>query len=157
MKYQWILFDADETLFHFDDKAGLQHMFQQYDVKFTEEDYLAYKHINSQVWVDYQNGEITVDTLKTKRFFEWSQRLSIAPKQLNSEFLKSMSQICKPLIGVETLMQQLSGKVKMAIITNGFSELTKARLDQSGLSEYISFVVTSEQVGVAKPDPRIFN
>jgi len=157
MKYQWILFDADETLFHFDDKAGLQHMFQQYDVAFSEEDYLAYKYINNQVWIDYQNGDTTADILKTKRFLSWSERLSISPLQLNSEFLKSMVQICKPLAGVETLLQEFSSHVKMAIVTNGFSELQKARLDRSGLSEYISAVITSEHVGVAKPDSKIFH
>lgn len=157
MKYQWVLFDADDTLFHFDDKAGLQHMFQQYDVDFSDQDYLDYKAINSQAWVDYQNGDISADILKTRRFMKWSEQLSVQPQQLNSHFLTSMAQICKPIAGVEDVLNKLVGKVKMVIITNGFTELQKIRLENTGFTDFFSAVVTSEQVGVAKPHKGIFD
>ncbi|BCQ46929.1 hypothetical protein ERHA55_44560 [Erwinia rhapontici] len=54
--WDWILFDADDTLFHFDAFAGLQRLFQQYDVQFSRADYDDYQAINKPLWVDYQNG-----------------------------------------------------------------------------------------------------
>ncbi|MGF1806699.1 pyrimidine 5'-nucleotidase, partial [Aliivibrio sifiae] len=42
MKYQWILFDADETLFHFDAFAGLQRMFEGYGISFSKEQFIEY-------------------------------------------------------------------------------------------------------------------
>ncbi len=63
-----ILFDADETLFHFDAFAGLQRMFTRYDVQFSDRDYADYQAINKPLWVDYQNGTITAAQLQTQRF-----------------------------------------------------------------------------------------
>ena len=157
MKYQWVLFDADETLFHFDAKAGLQHMFAQYDVVFTDNDFVEYKVINDKLWEGYQNGTVDVESLKTERFTKWSERLSIPARELNSQFLMSMAKICTPLAGVKSLLEMLSGKAKMAIITNGFTELQEVRLSNTGLTHYFSAIITSEQVGVAKPNERIFD
>ena len=36
MKWDWIFFDADETLFTFESFGGLQRMFLDYSVTFTE-------------------------------------------------------------------------------------------------------------------------
>lgn len=157
MKYQWILFDADETLFHFDAKAGLQHMFAQHGVHFHDDHFLEYKALNDQLWIDYQNNDITVAELKTKRFITWADHLSISPNTLNSQFLTSMAQICQPLEGVVSLLEKLSLRAKLGIITNGFTELQQVRLENTGLSHHFSAVITSEQVGTAKPDKRIFD
>lgn len=50
MKYQWILFDADETLFHFDAFAGLQRMFAGYGVEFGKEEFIEYQLVNKPLW-----------------------------------------------------------------------------------------------------------
>ena len=42
MKWDWIFFDADETLFTFDSFGGLQRMFLDYSVTFTAEDFKDY-------------------------------------------------------------------------------------------------------------------
>ena len=38
-KWDWIFFDADETLFTFDSFTGLQRMFLDYSITFTAEDF----------------------------------------------------------------------------------------------------------------------
>ena len=43
MKYEWIWFDADETLFHFDAFKGMQLMFARKGVDFTQEDFQEYQ------------------------------------------------------------------------------------------------------------------
>ncbi|EAW26584.1 nucleotidase [Alteromonadales bacterium TW-7] len=48
MKYSYVLFDADETLFRFDILAGMTRMFKKYGVNFTKDDYIHYqKPINN--------------------------------------------------------------------------------------------------------------
>jgi 5'-nucleotidase len=47
--------------------------------------------------------------------------------------------------------------VKLGIITNGFTALQQTRLERTGFRDYFDLLVISEQVGVAKPDPRIFD
>ncbi|QUX95942.1 noncanonical pyrimidine nucleotidase, YjjG family [Marinomonas sp. CT5] len=157
MKYKWIIFDADETLFHFDNFAGLKHMFAKHDIAFEKQDYDEYQTVNKQLWVEYQNNQITAEQLQTRRFKLWSDRLKISPKDLNKQFLESMAEICQTLPGATELVKYLfDNNVRMAIITNGFVQLQQIRLERTGMLPYFSPVVISELVGVAKPHPTIF-
>lgn len=154
--YEWILFDADETLFQFNAFLGLNIMFSRYEINFTEQDYQAYEAINRPLWVNYQNGEITAKALQCLRFDVWSERLKVPSEVLNNAFLLVMADICLPLEGAINLLKRLHGKVKLGIITNGFTELQQLRLERTGLTHYFEFIVISEDVGVAKPHPAIF-
>lgn len=157
MKYKWIIFDADETLFHFDNFAGLQHMFAKHGVCFEKAEYDEYQILNKQLWVEYQNNQISADQLQTRRFKLWSERLAISAKELNKQFLDSMAEICQTLPGATELVKYLfDNNVRMAIITNGFVQLQHIRLERTGMLPYFSPVVISELVGVAKPHPKIF-
>ena len=157
MKYQWILFDADETIFYFDNFAGLKNMFTRYDVSFTQNDFDEYQSLNKPLWVEYQNGKISAEQLQTRRFKHWSNKLNISAKELNSQFLDSMAEICKTLPGADELITYLhNNNIKMGIITNGFAQLQQIRLERTGFHSYFSPVVISELVGVAKPNPLIF-
>lgn len=155
--WDWILFDADDTLFHFDAFSGLQRLFERYDVQFNQHDYEDYQAINQPLWVDYQNGAISALQLQHQRFQGWADRLQVTPHDLNSGFLQSMAEICTPLTGALDLLNALKGKVKIGIITNGFTALQQARLERTGLLGYFDLLVISEQVGHAKPHPAIFD
>ena len=67
-KYSWILFDADETLFHFDSFSGLKRLFSRLDVLFTEQHYQEYQLINKSLWLEYQKGLVTAQQLQCERF-----------------------------------------------------------------------------------------
>ncbi|ETX11501.1 dUMP phosphatase [Marinomonas ushuaiensis DSM 15871] len=157
MKYQWILFDADETIFYFDNFAGLKNMFSRYDVSFSQTDFDEYQSLNKPLWVEYQNGQINAEQLQNHRFKHWSDKLNISTSELNSQFLDSMAEICKTLPGATELITYLhENNIKMGIITNGFAQLQQIRLERTGLQSYFLPVVISELVGVAKPNPLIF-
>ncbi|MBD8162212.1 pyrimidine 5'-nucleotidase [Erwinia persicina] len=155
--WDWVLFDADETLFHFDAFAGLQRLFQQYDVPFSRADYDDYQAINKPLWVDYQNGAISALQLQHQRFEGWAARLDVTASDLNTGFLGAMAEICTPLDGAVELLTALKGRVKMGIITNGFTALQQARLERTGFLGVFDLLVISEQVGHAKPHPAIFD
>lgn len=156
MKYDWILFDADETLFHFDSFKGMQLMFSRKGVDFTEQDFMEYQEVNKPLWVDYQNGDITATELKHTRFEHWAAKLDTTPAELNSAFLTAMADICTLLPGARELLEALRGKAKLGIITNGFTELQDVRLTKTGMKHYFEHIVISEQIGIAKPDAGIF-
>ncbi|MFC0322661.1 pyrimidine 5'-nucleotidase [Gallibacterium melopsittaci] len=157
MKYNWILFDADETLFSFDSFAGLKQLFANYNVDFTQEDFIQYQQVNKPLWVAYQDGKIDAKTLQESRFSEWGKKLSVKPAELNHGFLLSMAEVCRPLDGVVDLLQQLKDRAKLAIITNGFTAMQQLRLHKTGLKDYFEFVVVSEEIGVSKPNPQFFH
>ncbi|NOH95629.1 pyrimidine 5'-nucleotidase [Vibrio sp. 99-70-13A1] len=157
MKYDWIFFDADETLFHFDSFKGLALMFSRFGVEFGKSEFAEYQKVNLPLWVDYQDGRITAEELKHTRFVPWAEKLETTTAKLNSAFLEAMADICTLLPGAKELMDALHGKVNMGIITNGFTELQAIRLERTGMTDYFKHVVISEEVGIAKPDFGIFD
>lgn len=156
MKYSYVLFDADETLFRFDILAGMTRMFKKYGVNFTKDDYIHYQKTNKQLWVDYQNGVISADYLQVTRFNEWSAKLNVSAKELNDAFLDAMAQICEPLPGAVELLNKLKPHARLGIITNGFARLQTVRLEHTGLKDMFEWLVISELVGIAKPNKAIF-
>lgn len=155
--YEWILFDADETLFEFDALRGLKLMFSRFGVDFSAADFSEYQLVNKPLWVQYQDGEITAAQLQHQRFQSWAQRLGETPNALNSAFLSAMADICAPLHGAANLLNALRGKVKLGIITNGFTELQQIRLERTGFRDHFDVLIISEQVGIAKPHRGIFD
>lgn len=156
MKYQWILFDADETLFSFNSYLGLKAMLARYAIDFSEQDYQAFQAVNKPLWVAYQNNEITAQDIQTRRFAKLSAQTGVPPLKLNQELMMEMALVSKPLDGVIAMLNALHGKVKMGIITNGFTELQQKRLDNTKTSHFFEIVVVSEQIGAAKPDRQVF-
>jgi 5'-nucleotidase len=146
MKWDWIFFDADETLFTFDSFSGLQRMFLDYSVTFTAEDFQDYQAVNKPLWVDYQNGAITALQLQHQRFDSWAERLNVPPGELNDAFMNAMAEICAPLPGAVSLLNALQGKVRMGIITNGFTSLQQIRLERTGLRDHFDLLIISEEV-----------
>jgi 5'-nucleotidase len=155
--YEWILFDADDTLFHFDAWTGLQRMFAVYGIEFTSDDHEAYEAINQPLWKDYQNGTINAEQLQNQRFSGWAVKLGVSAQELNMAFMHSMAEICTTMDGAIHLLGALRGKVKLGIITNGFTQLMQARLERTGLAGHFDLLVISEQAGMAKPQKGIFD
>lgn len=156
MKYQWILFDADETLFSFNSYLGLKAMLVRYGIEFSEADYDAFQAINKPLWVAYQNKEITIQELQTTRFAKLAEQTGKDALDLNKELMAEMAIVSKPLPNVMDMLNTLYGKVQMGIITNGLEALQQKRLENTGTTKFFEIVVVSEVVGVAKPNAKIF-
>lgn len=54
------------------------------------------------------------------------------------------------------LLDALAGKLRLAVITNGWRDVQQDKLRLSGLERYFELVVASGDVGVAKPEAAIF-
>ena len=157
MRYNWVLFDADETLFSFNSYLGLTSMLKRYGIDFTPEDYEAFQAVNKLLWVAYQNNEITANDIQMRRFAKLSAQIGVNQLQLNQELMAEMAKVSQPLDGVMEMLDALYGKVKMGIITNGFTELQESRLNNTQTKKFFEMVVVSEQIGVAKPDRKVFD
>ena len=100
MRYNWVLFDADETLFSFNSYLGLTAMLKRYGIDFTREDYDAFQAVNKLLWVAYQNNEITAEDIQMRRFAKLAEQTSVHQIQLNQELMAEMAKVSKPLDGV---------------------------------------------------------
>ena len=156
LKYDHILFDADDTLFHFDAFAGLAQLFSRYQLHFDQVEFHRYQQLNLPLWQQYQDGQISATQLQQRRFEPYATKLGVSAMQLNQEFLLTMATLCTLLPGARELLDFLQGKARLGIITNGFTAMQQARLEHCGVADIFDPLVISEQVGVAKPDPKIF-
>lgn len=54
------------------------------------------------------------------------------------------------------VLERLRRQVRLAVVTNGASDLQRRKLAVAGLAEYFDVVVASCDLGAGKPDPAIF-
>jgi HAD superfamily hydrolase (TIGR01549 family) len=58
--------------------------------------------------------------------------------------------------GVIPLLDALRGRYTLGIVSNGFTEAKQAHLRRTGLDRYFDLMILSEDLGIHKPDPGIF-
>ena len=56
----------------------------------------------------------------------------------------------------ELCLGALRSVAQIAVLSNGNQEQQEEKISRTGLGHYIDIVLTSDQLGVAKPDPRAF-
>lgn len=54
-------------------------------------------------------------------------------------------------------LEQLRDKYRLGIITNGSSDHQREKIERTNIARFFDTVIISEEVGIGKPDPRIFN
>ena len=163
MKFKWLLFDVDGTLFDYDaaEKFALATTFTSFSLQYTDEVLGIYRDINDQMWQAFELGKITQNALKTERF----QRLLAAvgvkdhlpPEDFSRRYLHNLGNCAVLITGAESILHTLSGKVHLALITNGLQKVQRSRLAQSTIEHYFEAVLISDELGVAKPHPGIFD
>ena len=158
--YRWLFFDADGTLFDYDmaEAKALEATFRDFDFPFLPATAEAYRVINKQVWLDFEHGRITSAQLRTIRFerlFEAVQ-LHASADVFSQGYLKNLAAASDLMDGAAELIHQLRRRYRLAIITNGLSDVQHPRLAGSGIADCFDFVGVSEDLKAAKPDPLFF-
>jgi 2-haloacid dehalogenase len=161
MTYQWVLFDADGTLFDYDraEATALRRTFAQMGQASRPGYVEAYRRINGQIWLEFEQGKISQERLRTRRFellFE-DVGIELSPETFSAQYLQNLAQGTDLIDGAEEVVQALYGWIGLMLITNGLQEVQRPRLARSALNGFFADLVISEEVGAAKPDPRIFD
>jgi YjjG family noncanonical pyrimidine nucleotidase len=159
-KYHWILFDADGTLFDYDraEATALKETFRQFGHPFEPGYVDAYRQINSRIWRAFEQGRITQQRLRTRRFEQLFDIVGadLDPVPFSATYLELLATQTELLDGAEEVVRVLYGRVDLALITNGLLDVQRPRLARSALQGYFGAVIISEEVGSAKPHPEIF-
>jgi 2-haloacid dehalogenase len=163
--YTWLLFDADGTLFDFDsaEAQALQLTLNEASDHLGPQDLAAYrmvfKRINGDLWRLFEDGGISQDTLKVARFAKLVDETGLSgdPQAMSAMYLANLALNSDLLPGAESVLETLSGHFQMAIITNGLKAVQLSRFGRATITSHFAAVIISEEVGAAKPDPRIFD
>ncbi|WP_378177825.1 YjjG family noncanonical pyrimidine nucleotidase [Aquimarina sp. SS2-1] len=163
-KINHVFFDLDHTLWDFDRNSALafEMMFDKFKIQISVDRFLSvYQPINLRYWKLYREERVTKTQLRRGRLVE---AFAAFEKQLPLELIDALSEdyinflpLNNYLIdGAKELLDYLMPKYEMHIITNGFKEVQHTKLSNANIKHYFKTVTNSEEVGVKKPNPFIF-
>lgn len=167
---KWVFIDLDDTLWDFTENSNLtlRKLYNEY--KILEElfpDYNEYDEMyhlkNSELWNLYHYGKVSQEYLKVERF-RWllSQKradcdFTVLANEMNDWYLDRLAYCDRLVDGAEELLQRLSKRFLIGIISNGFNDVQYCKLRSANIERYIQRMIISDEIGVQKPDKRIFD
>jgi putative hydrolase of the HAD superfamily len=160
-----IFFDLDHTLWDFDKNSSLtfKKLFSLHDINVNLKSFLkVYEPINLKYWKLYREEKIDKVNLRYFRLKDTFDALEIEISDrlindLSDEYIKFLSTFNHLIMGSLDILKYLHPKYKLHIITNGFQEVQRGKLEKSGISFFFDTVTNSEMVGVKKPNRKIFD
>lgn len=166
-KYKNVFIDLDDTLWdtRSNSKEGMKEIYHQYKLgdhfESFEHYYNVYTERNAELWHQYHHGQIKKQYLIRERFLhpmrhvggKENEELAL---QMNSDYLDAVSSKTKLIPQAKELLDYLAPKYRLFVLSNGFSDVQLKKLSNSGLLDYFGRIITSEDAGVNKPYPGIF-
>jgi 2-haloacid dehalogenase len=161
MPYTTLLFDADGTLFDYNraETWALTETFAQYGLRFEPAYGQTYRQVNDPLWEAFEQGQVTQDRLKVLRFERLFEALGfdVDAGAFSASYSRQLGLATFLIDGAHDLLVDLSGRHRMLLLTNGLTDVQRPRFNASTIGRFFEDWVISEEVGVAKPDPRIFD
>lgn len=164
MEIEHIFFDLDHTLWDFEKNSNLTFLqiFKEQGLQLNVIDFLAvYSPINFSYWKLYREDKVSKEDLRYRRLKDSFEALNHQVDDsmihlLSEEYIRVLPSHNYLFDGAIELLDYLYPKYKMHIITNGFEEVQSLKLEKSGIKKYFDKIITSETVGVKKPNSKVF-
>ena len=159
-----IFFDLDHTLWDFDKNSMLafKRVFKKFKITIEFDAFLKiYEPINVEYWKKYREDKVSKENLRRGRLidsFNFFDLIYTTEKidEIADAYIQELPFDNHLFEGALEILDYLILKYKLHIITNGFEEVQHKKLKNSGIDHYFSTVTTSEEVGVKKPNPKVF-
>ena len=158
-RYDVLLCDADDTLFDFlkAEANAFAIACEAAGFSSTPELLSLYSRINDALWKELERGGITQAVLRVRRFEQFLEATGRPgdPAAIADIYAEALGRQAIPLEGALEAVTRWSEILPVVIVTNGISQIQRGRMALSPIRHVISGMVVSEEVGVAKPDPRM--
>lgn len=159
--YQWLLFDADNTLFDFDaaEEYALCRTLTHFGVEATDRVKNIYKKGNRALWDAFEQGKISQERILAQRFtlFLEAAGLEGDGKAWNQFYMESLAGCSVLLPGAEDLCRRASQHYTLCLATNGVPFIQRSRLEHSPIARFFGDrVFISGEMGCRKPDKQFF-
>jgi YjjG family noncanonical pyrimidine nucleotidase len=159
-----VFFDLDHTLWDFDknSESTFDVILKNRHPKIKIDAFMQrYVPINQACWKLYQYDKITHQELKYNRLKYTFDALGylisdVQIERLALEYIEFLPENNQLFEGAIEILDYLSPKYNLHIITNGFANVQSRKLNNSNLSAYFQTVTNSEMAGVKKPNPLIY-
>jgi putative hydrolase of the HAD superfamily len=150
-----VIFDLDGTLF--DRDSSVRKLIARQYGAFAP----ALQHIPKATYIDQfigldARGYVKKDEVYRK-LVETYLIQGVTAGELFEDFYAHYHHCCVPFPGLVEMLRQLKAQeIKLAIITNGGHAFQMNTIKALGIEDFFSAILTSEQEGIRKPDPQIF-
>ena len=164
MNIKHIFFDLDHTLWDFETNSNrtFSYIFERNDLGVNFNDFIeVYQPINYRYWKLFREDKVSKADLRYGRLREAFDGIEFDVSDemiqlLSEEYITYLADHNELFDNALTVLDYLKPQYKMHIITNGFQEVQYRKLQNSKLLPFFDQVITSEKVGVKKPNPVIF-
>ena len=160
--YTALLLDLDHTLLDSDasEARAFEHALTSAGIADPARYLPLYDRINRALWARVECGEILATQVRRLRFAELiaTAGLDASPDALADAFASGLGAHGELYSGARDVLDALVAEptVSLALVTNGLSEVQRARIDRLALGRYFKVIVISSELGIAKPAPAIF-
>lgn len=159
-----VFFDLDHTLWDFEKNSALtfEKILAKNDVQLRLDTFLEiYRPLNLEYWKLYREEKITKEKLRYGRLRSTFDALSYPVEDdlihtLATEYIAELPNYTHLFKDTLAVLDYLKPQYKLHIITNGFEEVQHKKLKGTAIQHYFIHIITSETVGVKKPNPLIF-
>jgi putative hydrolase of the HAD superfamily len=162
-----LFFDLDNTLWDFDLNSHntLKQLFHELNLEerlttgFDAFHHL-YKKKNESLWHKYYQKQIEKTELRFRRFYDSFLHFGVDDRELSQQLseeyirLSPYSKALKP--GCIEMLEAVSKRHQLHIITNGFKEIQYIKIENCGLRKFFKEIIISEEYGSTKPHLEIF-
>jgi len=164
LKTKHIFFDLDHTLWDFDKNSALTYrdIFSKLNLDIDVDVFLKhYVSINQQLWKLFREEKIGKEALRYKRLNDTFKAINCKVSdnivhQIADAYIQHLSTQTHLFDGAFEVLDYLQKKYQLHLITNGFSDVQKRKVNNSNLKKYFNVVLDSETAGAKKPNPIIF-
>lgn len=161
-RWDWILLDADGTLFDFDGAQAAAFAASLAAAGLPADGGLLepYKRIGAELWGLFEEGRITGEDLRVKRFERLLEEAGLAgdAQALSRDYLARLAGRGDLLPGALEAVRRLDAAgCRLWLATNGLAEVQRPRFAASPVTEHVDGVVISEEIGAAKPQAAFFD
>lgn len=161
MRYTHLLFDLDHTLLdsHESERLAYAHTMAAIGLADPDDHFDRYVTINQAMWVAVEAGDLQPSEVRHRRFERFIAEVGVDadPHAMADAFVFGLGNFGELYEGAHGVLETLAAQHTLAMITNGLSEVQRARIERLGLADYFHTVIISSEVGVTKPRREIFD
>jgi len=162
MKYEWLLFDLDDTILEFgaSEHYALARTLHRVGISFNPTNFNIYEKINRKCWDAFEEGTLSQADLNETRFSQFLGALNLPignANELGNYYLEQLSEKAVFMDGAKALLEAHYQKYQLGIVTNGLKEVQRPKLEKHNLTHYFEIIIVSDEIGVSKPNIAFFD
>ena len=162
MRFDILLFDADNTILDFDkaEAQALKEAFCDLGLKFSQNVLNIYRQKNIEQWQLFEQGKQTKEEVLSNRFIETFKALQLPAEYANRTgdlYERYLMQGFYIVPHAENVLSELQKQCRLYLVSNGVLAIQISRMKGSGLDKYFLMRFVSEEVGYPKPQKEYFD